>query len=277
MTYHYDHDLSPEFWIGRPISTAGLIGVGIHTSESGAGASALDVTRYQISVQGNPALAGSYNAIVDDNMTVRQNTDDWQTWSTGNKGNDVLLHLCFTGQAGWTRAQWLSHGAMLDRGADVVAYWLRKYGWPNRKVTVSGLPGIVGHADTRAWGGTDHWDPGPNFPWDDFTARIQRRLDGGGTPTEEDTMNAEQAKMLERVHRELTQRYPSRSRYRVNDQPVDTLAGMVLNADARAHENMVERAALMGDEDSETIVRAAAERGDHVAAAVIAEIERKRK
>src|SRR5699024_11886812 len=101
--------------------------------------------------------------------------------------------------------------------------------------------------------------------------------DGGDTPTEEDTMNAEQAKMLERVHRELTQRYPSRSRYRVNDQPVDTLAGMVLNADARAHENMVERAALMGDEDSEKIVRAAADRGDHVAAAVIAEIERKRK
>ncbi len=39
---------------------------------------------------------------------------------------------------------------------------------------------------------------------------------------------------------ELTKRFPSRSKYRANDLPVDTLAGFILNIDARVHENYVE-------------------------------------
>ncbi len=39
---------------------------------------------------------------------------------------------------------------------------------------------------------------------------------------------------------ELTKKYPSRSKYRANDLPVDTLAGFVLNIDARIHEQYVE-------------------------------------
>lgn len=42
------------------------------------------------------------------------------------------------------------------------------------------------------------------------------------------------------IRRELTQKYPSRSMYRANDEPVDTLAGMLLNTDARAHELWIE-------------------------------------
>lgn len=80
-------------------------------------------------------------------------------------------------------------------------------------------------------------------------------------------------KMLERVHRELTQPYPSRSRYRDNDKPVDTLAGMVLNADARIHEDATERAAMMGDRAAADKVRRAAEAGDPQAAAVLGIID----
>ncbi|MGA6208060.1 M15 family metallopeptidase [Nocardia testacea] len=59
-------------------------------------------------------------------------------------------------------------------------------------------------------------------------------------PKEDDDMTPEQDKMLRQVHRELTQPYPSRSKYRENEEPVDTLAGMVLNADGRVHEASVE-------------------------------------
>lgn len=56
----------------------------------------------------------------------------------------------------------------------------------------------------------------------------------------DDDMTPEQARQLAEVHRELTQPYPSRSKYRVDDRPVDTLAGMLLNVDARQHEIFVE-------------------------------------
>lgn len=39
---------------------------------------------------------------------------------------------------------------------------------------------------------------------------------------------------------ELSKRYPSRSKYRANDEPVDTLAGFILNIDARIHERYTE-------------------------------------
>lgn len=61
----------------------------------------------------------------------------------------------------------------------------------------------------------------------------------GATKEVEVAFTEEDRKMLREVHRELTQRYPSRSAYRENDEPVDTLAGYILNVDARVHEDWV--------------------------------------
>ncbi|MFD4355825.1 M15 family metallopeptidase [Nocardia sp. NPDC058518] len=89
-------------------------------------------------------------------------------------------------------------------------------------------------------------------------------------PEEEDMPFTEaDRKLLQDVHRELRQPYPSRSRYRANAKPVDTLAGMVLNADARIHEDATERAAMLGDAEAGARVRAAAEAGDPHAAAIL--------
>lgn len=52
--------------------------------------------------------------------------------------------------------------------------------------------------------------------------------------TEDDRM------MLAKIYDELTKRFPSRSELRASEEPIDTLAGFVLNADARAHEMSVE-------------------------------------
>jgi hypothetical protein len=40
---------------------------------------------------------------------------------------------------------------------------------------------------------------------------------------------------------ELSKSYPSRSKYRTTDEPIDTLAGFILNIDGRVHETWVER------------------------------------
>ncbi|WP_280336592.1 glycoside hydrolase domain-containing protein [Nocardia wallacei] len=101
---------------------------------------------------------------------------------------------------------------------------------------------------------------------------------GQWSATGEDTdMTPEQDAMLRTVYEELTKRFPSRSKYRDyaedgGEVPVDSGFGMVLNIDARVHEEHVERAALMGEQWAIDRVRREAADGDAAAAAVLARI-----
>jgi len=230
----YDKDRSMEFGFGGPRSTANLVGICLHTTESAPGATADDVTSYQVRSE-----TGSYNVMVDDHTTILQNTDSWVTWSTGNKGNYILLHLCFVGRAAWSRAEWMSHMPMLQRGAKVAAHWCRTYGWPARWVDVWHLPGITTHDATRAWGGTDHTDPGPNFPHDVFCQMVQNILDGNSP--QEDEMTPDQARKLDRIYFELTERFQSRVRDENGElSPYrDTMAGYALQTDAATYRTEV--------------------------------------
>ncbi len=71
---------------------------------------------------------------------------------------------------------------------------------------------------------------------------------------------------------ELGKRFPSRSKYRADDKPVDTLAGFVLNIDAMTHEAMVEKAAADGVQWAIDLVKREAAKGDKNAQAVLAKI-----
>ena len=71
---------------------------------------------------------------------------------------------------------------------------------------------------------------------------------------------------------ELGKRFPSRSKYRASDEPVDTLAGFVLNIDARIHEAFVEGEALKGVSWAVDLVRREANQGDVGAKAVLAKV-----
>ena len=71
---------------------------------------------------------------------------------------------------------------------------------------------------------------------------------------------------------ELTKRFPSRSKYRASDGLVDTLAGFVLNIDARIHEEFVERNALLGDPACIDLIKREAARGDAAATAILRQI-----
>lgn len=132
---------------------------------------------------------------------------------------------------------------------------------------------VIGHKD---WAGPSQgkWDPG-GIDMPAFRRQVQAHLDRWNRPpeSEDDDMTPEDRIMLRRVHDELTKSFPSRSRYAEHARPVDTLAGMLLNADARAHELAVEHAALLGNPDAVKIVRAAAARGDSKAATVVLAID----
>ncbi|MCF8610076.1 N-acetylmuramoyl-L-alanine amidase [Gordonia sp. HY285] len=167
---YYDTDRSDEFDFGGP-RTLPIAGICVHDTEGVTSAQATDETDDNTTTYQCTSRTGSYHIMVGvDGERIRQNTDDWTVWATGNKGNDVLLHICFVGSARQTRAEWLAQDKMLRAGATVIRYWSDKYSVPLKKVTAAGLPGVLGHVDTQVWGGTDHTDPGPNFPYDKVLA-----------------------------------------------------------------------------------------------------------
>ncbi|WP_228812716.1 N-acetylmuramoyl-L-alanine amidase [Nocardia flavorosea] len=102
-----------------------------------------------------------------------------------------------------------------------------------------------------------------------FRRDVQALIDN---PTGDD-MTPDERTMLKAVHKELTQKYPSRSKYRKDDKPVDTLAGIVLNVDGRVHEDHVEREALKRVEWAVGLVKREAAKGDAGAQAVLDQIE----
>ena len=161
----------------RPIQ-----GICVHTTENPWAGSALGVADYQIN-----SNTGSYHVIVDDHgRIVLCNTDDWTTWSTGNQGNDVLLHVSAVAYAKSTRAEWLAHPVVLESIAKVIAEWHRRHGVPLVKLTrnqlAAGTRGVVGHIDTQVWGGTSHWDPGTGFPYDVVLKRATEIAAGATVP-----------------------------------------------------------------------------------------------
>lgn len=191
-TVYYDVDWSHRFHFGRARNVLGIIGIAIHTTENGRETRAEDVATYQITSE-----SGSYHVLADSRgVRLRENTDDWQTWSTGNKGNDNLLHLAFVARASWTRAQWLAEEKMLRAGATVAAHWCKKHGFPiEYDAKVAALPGITTHDATRVWGGTDHTDPGPNFPWDVFIRYVREASAPPLGPTEKDVFDMTPAEL----------------------------------------------------------------------------------
>jgi N-acetyl-anhydromuramyl-L-alanine amidase AmpD len=63
--------------------------------------------------------------------------------------------------------------AVIERAARVTAEVCARHGIPIRRLRASGLVagrhGITGHADVSvAFRRSDHWDPGPGFPWAHF-------------------------------------------------------------------------------------------------------------
>lgn len=170
-------DWSHRFDYGGPRSTSKIQAIFIHTTESPLGTPCENVANYQLS-----ARNGSYHYLADQaGRLLRENTDDWIAWGTGNRGNDVGLHLSFVNYAKCSRTEWLSNLKMLDAGAWQVARWCKAYGIPARAITPTdlrnGVKGISTHDGARrAWGVTDHTDPGPGFPMDIFVNLVKKHL-----------------------------------------------------------------------------------------------------
>lgn len=83
--------------------------------------------------------------------------------------NQEAEHLEICGFAKWTRLEWLTHPAMLQTVARWIAWRCTVRKIPIRFVSspAVGTSGVTGHVQiNKIFRQSDHWDPGPNFPWD---------------------------------------------------------------------------------------------------------------
>lgn len=161
------------------------LGLAVHTSESDTTADDLAIFCQDTSNE------ASYNLIIDKaGRTARSNDDEFAPWAAMPTGNDRLFHVCLTGYAEFTADEWMARPDQLDKLAEVLAVYGNFYRFDIEKISAAdlraGRKGVCGHDDiSKAWGETDHWDPGPNF-WRDPWTHV-RNMAIAGSPDDKET------------------------------------------------------------------------------------------
>lgn len=149
-------------------------------------------------------VEASYQTLVDSDSTVRclpaglDGTIPHKAWHCYGY-NYCSLGISFATRAEqWSTlpAAWIE--AALNRAADEVAAWCRRWSIPAERITKTevdaGRSGITSHG---ALNPGDRTDPGADFPWITFLAKVQALLDPtppqpppNPTPKSEDAMTA---------------------------------------------------------------------------------------
>jgi N-acetyl-anhydromuramyl-L-alanine amidase AmpD len=118
---------------------------------------------------------------VDDERIIQSLNTDLRAWHAGStQGNSYAISYEFVGTNSKSRDWWLKN-IDWDKAAKQIATDMKHFGIANRHLTSaqmrSGVTGIVTHDQmSRVWGGSDHNDPGPNFPMDHLIKKINQYL-----------------------------------------------------------------------------------------------------
>lgn len=152
-------------------------GIAIHNTSNTASAAA-EASYAQRRTDGVSA-----HFYVDDQEVVQSIDTRYRTGHAGSsEGNDNAVSVEITGTNGRSRAWWLGNVAW-DQLGRALAHVCREYGIEPRRATVAEMKrnprvrAFYSHDDMRrAWQGTTHTDPGPNFPWDTLFAAVKRHL-----------------------------------------------------------------------------------------------------
>lgn len=128
-----------------------------------------------------PEASAHYN--VDNNSVVQSVHDEDIAWHAPPNSHSIGIE--HAGYAAQSREQWLDAYSLAELriSAELVAGLCRKHRIPVRWLTPSdlraGKRGITSHANvSRAFGMTNHHDPGPNFPVSWFLTKVRVKLWG---------------------------------------------------------------------------------------------------
>ena len=161
----------------------------LHTQEGGGGNTAAeDLAKYL----GNAANKVSYHYTVsqasDGGVTVVDVVDtDYASWSVLS-ANGRSINLCFAGsRASWSREEWLKQSKAIDTAAYLAVQDCKKYSIPTTVIAPpykGRLPGISDHRYvTKVLNDGTHTDVGDQFPWDVFTAAVNKYAGEKPAPT----------------------------------------------------------------------------------------------
>ncbi len=125
-----------------------------------------------------------------DSVTQSLDLDAKAGHAGSSHGNENGIAIEIRGLNSWTRQHWIERVAW-GKLAAALAWVIRNdpdfRGFQVRHASVAEMranpkvQAFYGHDDMRrAWGGTDHTDPGPNFPWDHLLQTVAAAL--GGAP-----------------------------------------------------------------------------------------------
>lgn len=131
-----------------------------------------------------------------DNNSLAQSVDDDRdlAWHAPGANHDAL-GIEQAGTAAQNPTQWADRYSsdMIDLSARAfVVVGHRRHGLPIRRLTIPQIAdgitrGICGHHDiSLAFGRSDHWDPGPSYPWELWLDLVRRYA--GTHPEEEPLM-----------------------------------------------------------------------------------------
>jgi N-acetyl-anhydromuramyl-L-alanine amidase AmpD len=156
---------------GRVVDT-----VVVHTMEIGERADAAEICARWFA---SPASRVSAHYCVDAGTVIQCVREEDIAWHARG-GNATSIGVELAGMAGQGSLDWEDaySDAVLARAAALVADVCGRHHVPLRRLGPPGLRagrrGITGHADvSKAFGRSDHWDPGPGFPWSAFLRRVR--------------------------------------------------------------------------------------------------------
>lgn len=150
----------------------------LHTQEGGGNADQL--ARW---LGGNVSASYHYTISMDPRdkgVTVCDVVDtDLASWSVLS-ANNRSINLCFAGsRASWSRQDWISNcGSAIDVAAYLAVQDCKKYGIPFTVIAPPYTAGRAGISDhnyvTKVLRDGTHTDLGGGFPWDIFTASVNK-------------------------------------------------------------------------------------------------------
>ncbi len=157
----------------------------IHTAEIGESLQGAEALMKVCAV--NERMASWHYAVDADSVTQSVREEDTAFHAPGLSHCSVGIE--HAGRAKQTADEWGDDFSqrMLELSAELTAGICKRHGIPCVRIGVeevrNGHAGVCGHADvSKAFGKSDHWDPGPGFPWAHYMDRVMHYARQPATP-----------------------------------------------------------------------------------------------